>query len=117
MGIQSCFHALAGREFLGMRISRRGEMEIVYDNGPASRIVWRVLGPVPSVTSGPDSGTQSSPESSTDSGPDSGLSHSHLAQEASLSDALRIAMAAARVVPTLHLEMKKRAIVLETINS
>lgn len=109
MGIQSCFHALAGREFLGMRISRRGEMEIVYDNGPASRIVWRVLGPVPSVTSGPDSGTQSSP--------DSGLTHSHLAHEASLSDALRIAMAAARVVPTLHLEMKKRAIVLETINS
>ncbi len=95
MGIQSFFHAQEGQEFLGMRISRRGEMEIVYDNGPAARIVWRVLG-----SDGQDAASDRRPN-----------------QEEGLSDAMRIAVAASRVVPTLHLELKKRAIVLEKLNS
>jgi hypothetical protein len=77
-----------------MRISRRGEMEIVYDNGPAARIIWRVLGSAEGQALAPD--------------------HRQIEEEG-LSDAMRIAVAAARVVPTLHLELKKRAIVLETL--
>lgn len=97
MGFQSFFHAHEGQEFLGMRISRRGEMEIVYDNGPASRIVWRVLANANSSALGPQNRA--------------------LSEESCLSDAMRIAVCAARVVPTLHQELKKRAIVLETLIS
>ena len=85
MCIQTSFHADHG-EFLGLRLSRGGRLEVVYDNGPAMRRVWRVTSP-----------HQSSPE-----------------QEAFLSDALRTAAAASpRVLPALHQALKKHAITLE----
>ncbi len=44
MGHQSSFHAPhGGADFLGWR-KRRGETEIVYDDGVARRMVWRVAG-------------------------------------------------------------------------
>lgn len=49
MGIQSTFHAPLGADFLGIRQSRTGMTEIVYDDGVARRIVWRVA-----VTGKPD---------------------------------------------------------------
>lgn len=33
-----------GFDFLGLRKGRSGEMEIVYDDGVARRMVWRVRG-------------------------------------------------------------------------
>jgi hypothetical protein len=87
MGIQTSFHADQG-EFLGLRISRRGEIQVVYDNGAADRQVWRVMG-------------------EADLPPDR--------NEAELSEALRIASGAPRVLSALHHEMKKRAIVLESL--
>lgn len=43
MGIQASFHAPhGGADFLGMRKSRTGATEIVYDDGVARRMVWRV---------------------------------------------------------------------------
>lgn len=43
MGIQSTFHAPhGGADFLGIRRSRNGATEIVYDDGVARRMVWRV---------------------------------------------------------------------------
>lgn len=45
MGQQSTFHAPhGGADFLGWR-KRRGETEIVYDDGVTRRMVWRVAGP------------------------------------------------------------------------
>ncbi len=43
MGTQSSFHA-PGKEadFLGWRVSRAGLTEIVYEDGAARRMVWRV---------------------------------------------------------------------------
>ena len=93
MGVQTSFHAVEGHEFLGLRISRRGQLEVVYDNGPSLRKIWRVSGGTD--TDGP----------SRDLTPD---------DEARLTDALRIAARASRVMPTLHVELKKRALVLET---
>lgn len=83
MGHQSTFHAPhGGADFLGWR-KRRGETEIVYDDGVARRMVWRVAGTDPS--------------------------------EARISDALRVAVGSARIVPTLYDELKKRAIAIEKI--
>ena len=43
MGLQTTFHAPNGAsDFLGWRKSRSGATEIVYDDGVARRIVWRV---------------------------------------------------------------------------
>ncbi|MDO8985548.1 hypothetical protein [Cypionkella sp.] len=43
MGLQTTFHVLgAGADFLGMRKSRTGLTEIVYDDGLKQRLVWRV---------------------------------------------------------------------------
>lgn len=43
---QSVFHsACGGFDFLGLRRGRRGGVEIVYDDGVARRLVWRVQGP------------------------------------------------------------------------
>ncbi len=43
MGIQSTFHAPhGGADFLGIRRARNGATEIVYDDGVARRMVWRV---------------------------------------------------------------------------
>ena len=43
MGLQTTFHAPgAGADFLGMRKSRTGMTEIVYDDGAKQRLVWRV---------------------------------------------------------------------------
>ncbi|MBC2835467.1 hypothetical protein [Paragemmobacter straminiformis] len=83
MGQQAFFHAPhGGADFLGLRTGKGGATEIIYDDGVARRIVWRVGG---------------SPS------------------EARLSEALRAAVGAVRVVPTLHDELKKRAIAVERI--
>lgn len=43
MGLQSTFHAPhGGADFLGWRKTRQGATEIVYDDGVARRMVWRV---------------------------------------------------------------------------
>ena len=43
MGTQHTFHAPGkGADFLGWRISRAGSTEIVYEDGRAQRIVFRV---------------------------------------------------------------------------
>lgn len=43
MGLQTTFHAPhGGADFLGWRKARNGNTEIVYDDGVARRMVWRV---------------------------------------------------------------------------
>lgn len=43
MGHQASFHAPhGGADFLGLRTTRLGTTEIVYDDGVARRMVWRV---------------------------------------------------------------------------
>jgi hypothetical protein len=43
MGTQTTFHAPGnGADFLGWRVSRAGMTEIVYEDGAAHRMVWRV---------------------------------------------------------------------------
>ena len=84
MGQNGSFHSAARLDFLGWR-RRGGATEIVYDDGCARRIIWRV--------SGGDS------------------------PDARLSDALRSAVAAHRVIPALYDELKKRAIQVERIFS
>lgn len=85
MGLQTSFHAPhGGPDFLGLRKTRTGATEIVYDDGVARRMVWRV-----------DS----------------------VGTDAGLSDALRVAVCALRVVPTLYEELKKRAIAVERITA
>ena len=43
MGLQTSFHAPSGSaDFLGLRKTRAGSTEIVYDNGAAGRMIWRV---------------------------------------------------------------------------
>lgn len=45
MGQQAFFHAPhGGADFLGIRKSRSGGTEIVYDDGVTRRMVWRVEG-------------------------------------------------------------------------
>lgn len=45
MGIQTSFHSPVGaNHFLGLRRSRCGETEIVYDDGISQRKIWRVAG-------------------------------------------------------------------------
>ena len=86
MGHQASFHAPhGGADFLGLRTSRLGATEIVYDDGVARRMVWRV--------------------SSGDG------------KEARITDALRVAVGALHVVPTLYDELKKRAIGIERVPS
>lgn len=49
MGHQSTFHAPhGGADFLGWRKTRAGGTEIVYDDGVARRMVWRVASNDPS---------------------------------------------------------------------
>lgn len=85
MGLQTSFHAPhGGADFLGLRKTRAGTTEIVYDDGVARRMVWRV---------------------------------NAMGSEAGLSDALRVAVSALRVVPTLYEELKKRAIAIERITA
>ncbi len=48
MGTQTTFHAPGnGADFLGWRISRAGATEIVYEDGAAHRMVWRVASDTP----------------------------------------------------------------------
>ena len=83
MGLQTTFHAPnGGADFLGWRRSRNGQTEIVYDDGVARRMVWRVASAV---------------------------------NEARIVDALRVSVASLRGVPTLHDELRKRAIAIERI--
>ena len=43
MGSQTTFHAPGqGTDFLGWRVSRDGVTEIVYEDGAARRMIWRV---------------------------------------------------------------------------
>ena len=98
MTIQTSFHAAKGQEFLGMRLSRRGEVEVVYDSGSGeggarNRRVWRVVA--------------------------DGQAAANLSwrEEQALSDSLRIAAQAPRVLTTLYDEMKKRALLLENAQS
>lgn len=42
--IESFHSDRGGNEFLGLRRGRLGQPEIVYDNGPSQRQVWRVVG-------------------------------------------------------------------------
>jgi len=50
MGLQATFHAPhGGADFLGMRQGRSGATEIVYDDGVARRVVWRVTAAKPDV--------------------------------------------------------------------
>jgi hypothetical protein len=43
MSLSLAFHAEAGRaDFLGLRERARGAVEIVYDDGVAKRLVWKV---------------------------------------------------------------------------
>lgn len=43
MGLQTTFHAPGlGADFLGLRKSRAGQTEIVYDDGAKQRLIWRV---------------------------------------------------------------------------
>ena len=84
MGLQTSFHAPhGGADFLGLRKTRAGSIEIVYDDGVARRMVWRVS--------------------------------QQIGSDAGLSDALRVAVSALRVVPTLYEELKKRAIAVEHV--
>jgi len=84
MGHQAAFHAPhGGADFLAMRKNRTGDTEIVYDDGVARRIIWRVDAPE--------------------------------VNEARLTDALRVAVGALRVVPALYNELKKRAIAVERV--
>jgi hypothetical protein len=84
MGHQAAFHAPhGGADFLAMRINREGGTEIVYDDGVARRIIWRV--------------------------------EAASLNEDRLSDALRVAVGALRVVPALYDELKKRAIAVERV--
>jgi hypothetical protein len=49
MGLQTTFHAPhGGADFLGWRKTRKGTTEIVYDDGVARRMIWRVEGEDPS---------------------------------------------------------------------
>ena len=46
MATLSTFHCGLGRmDFLGLRSTPRGGMEIVYDDGAARRMIWRVSAP------------------------------------------------------------------------
>lgn len=83
MGLQTTFHAPhGGADFLGWRKTRTGSTEIVYEDGGARRMVWRV---------------------------------DQDGAEEQIVDALRAAVCALRVVPTLHDELKKRAIAIERV--
>ncbi len=66
-----------------MRKARSGATEIVYDDGVARRMVWRVTAAKP--------------------------------DEARISEAMRVAVRSARVVPTLYDELTKHAIAIERV--
>ena len=84
MGLQTTFHAPNGSaDFLGWRKARNGATEIVYDDGVAQRMVWRVTAAKP--------------------------------DEARISEAMRVAVRSARVVPTLYDELTKHAIAIERV--
>ncbi|MDZ7909868.1 MAG: hypothetical protein U5N10_17745 [Gemmobacter sp.] len=86
MGLQHTFHAPhGGADFLGWRKNRHGNTEIVYDDGVARRMIWRVA------------------------------SRIQVATPASARGAAACGAAAIRVVPTLYDELKKRAIAIERI--
>jgi hypothetical protein len=85
MAFQNSFHAVSGLDFLGLRKARCGGFEIVYDGGAAKRMVWRVAADQAAVT------------------------------ESALSDVLRVAVDAPQIVPRMLHEMKKRAVLLESV--
>lgn len=87
MGQQTSFHAPhGGADFLGWRI-RAGKTEIIYDDGVTRRMIWQVAG-----STGSSAGAESR-----------------------ISEALRVAVGAQRILPTLYDELKKRAIAIERV--
>jgi hypothetical protein len=89
------FHSASGAsEFLGLRTGRRGGTEIVYDDGVARRIVFRVVGPA----QGPAGGPGGAP-----------------ADTGALGDALQRAVNQPRVLSALYSELKRRAIAVEQV--
>jgi hypothetical protein len=98
MGVQTSFHAPAGgNDFLGLRRSRNGGTEIVYDDGARQRLVWRVTG--------------------RKMGTDMGRDLAGNLGDVHLSDALRLAVASPRILSTLFDELSKRAIAIETVRA
>ena len=85
MAIQDSFHAGGSRDFLGLRTCPRGNLQIVYDDGADQRIVWRVAAQHSSQT------------------------------RAQVAAALREAVEARYVVPTLFHALKKHALNLELV--
>lgn len=85
MGCENSFHAITGLDFLGLRKTRRGRFEIVYDDGAARRMVWRVA---------------------ADQAP---------VNETAVTDALRVAVDAPYILPSLYHELKKRALEIERV--
>jgi hypothetical protein len=85
MGCENSFHAVSGLDFLGLRKTRRGRVEIVYDDGAARRMVWRVAADQAPVC------------------------------ETSVTDALRVAVDAPYILPRLYHELKKRALEIERV--
>lgn len=80
--MQNMYYAAGSDDFLGMRKSRRGPMEIVYDDGAARRMVWQVT-------------------------PQLGADDTVLRD---ISEAMRVAVAAQHILPTLYNELKNRAV-------
>jgi hypothetical protein len=84
MGYQASFHGPSGTtDFLGLRTSRMGATEIVYDDGLSRRMIWRVASDI---------------------------------SDLGLTDALQAAVGSSRVLPTLHEELKKRAIRIDWVD-
>ena len=83
MGCENSFHAVAGLDFLGLRKTRGGRFEIVYDDGAARRMVWRVA--------------------------------AGAVNESAVTDALRVAVDAPYILPSLFNELKKRALEIERV--
>lgn len=83
MGCENSFHSVGRHDFLGLRKTRSGRLEIVYDDGAARRMVWRVAAdPV---------------------------------RESAVTDALRVAVDAPYILPSLYHELKKRALEIERV--
>ena len=83
MGCENSFHAVSGPDFWGLRKTRAGRFEIVYDGGAARRVVWRVAADAVNASA--------------------------------VTDALRVAVDAPSILPSLYHELKKRALEIERV--
>lgn len=108
--MQTGFHAAYGDEFLGLRLSRRGQIEVIYDDGAHQRRLWRVVtqaegGASPAPHSAPPQASSTAERDKA--GRDQAARH--------LAEALRIAAGDARVLPRLQVELDLRDIALESV--